>query len=81
MAYRYALEASDASAERGAYSEALSWLDLASASAESTSQSEVVDRRTALLLEQAGWRGEREMQRAPADSGIRRPEVGGAATG
>ena len=55
-AYRYALVASEACAERCAFDEALSWLDLASGSAETAAESEVVDRITATVLEQAGWR-------------------------
>jgi DNA-binding SARP family transcriptional activator len=56
MAYRYALLASDACDQRCAYDEALSWLDLASGAAETAEQSELVDRTTARILEQAGWR-------------------------
>jgi DNA-binding SARP family transcriptional activator len=56
MAYRYALLASDACDARCAYDEALSWLDLASGAAETPEESEVVDRTTARILEQAGWR-------------------------
>jgi DNA-binding SARP family transcriptional activator len=55
MAYRYALLASESSAQRSAYDEALSWLDLASGAAETPGESEVVDRITAQILEQAGW--------------------------
>jgi DNA-binding SARP family transcriptional activator len=55
MAYRYALLASESSAQRSAYDEALSWLDLASGAAETSGESEVVDRITAQILEQAGW--------------------------
>jgi len=56
MAYRYALLASDAANQRCAYDEALSWLDLAAATASGASESEVVDRTTAQVLKQAGWR-------------------------
>jgi predicted ATPase len=56
MAYRYALLASDAANQRCAYDEALSWLDLAAASAASATESEVVDRSTAQVLKEAGWR-------------------------
>lgn len=55
-AYRYALVASEACAQRCAFDEALSWLDLASGAAETPGESEVVDRITAEILEQAGWR-------------------------
>ena len=81
MAYRYALQASDSSAERGAHGEALSWLDLAAASADGAVQSEAVDRRTANLLEQAGWRGERGAPAMPAKAGNGRPELGGMTAG
>ena len=40
---------------RFAYTEALSWLDLAASSARGGEESEAVDRRTADVLEQAGW--------------------------
>jgi DNA-binding SARP family transcriptional activator len=56
LAYRYALVASDACAQRCAYDEALSWLDMASGAADMPEESEIVDRTTARILEQAGWR-------------------------
>ena len=64
MSYRYALLASQSSAQRSAYDEALSWLDMASGAAETSVESEVVDRITAQILEQAGWR-EMPAVRAP----------------
>jgi len=70
LAYRYALMASDACGERRAYDEALSWLDLASGAADQAEQSEVVDRITARILEQAGW-PEMPAVRAPLSSVLR----------
>ena len=67
LAYRYALVASDACGQRCAFDEALSWLDLASGAAETPDESEVVDRITARILEQAGWR-ELPPVRAPVSS-------------
>jgi len=55
LAYRSALLASESALQRCAFAEALSWLDLASAVAEDRSETEEVDRRTAVLLETAGW--------------------------
>jgi len=56
LAYRYALLAADRAVARCAFDEALSWLDLASGSARSADDAGVVDRTTAQVLEQAGWR-------------------------
>jgi len=56
MAYRYALLAAEASVARCAFDEALSWLDLAAASAATDDESVVVDRTTARVLDLAGWR-------------------------
>jgi DNA-binding SARP family transcriptional activator len=56
LAYRYALQASDAAVERFAYTEALSWLDLAAGAARAPEESAEVNRRTADILEVAGWR-------------------------
>lgn len=55
LAYRYALLAAEGAMSRFAYTEALSWLDLAASSARGGEESEAVDRRTADVLEQAGW--------------------------
>jgi DNA-binding SARP family transcriptional activator len=55
LAYRSALLASESALQRYAFAEALSWLDLASAVADERSETEEVDRRTAVLLEAAGW--------------------------
>ena len=55
LAYRAALMASQAALERIAFAEALSWLDLAAASATDEEQRADVNRRTADLLETAGW--------------------------
>jgi predicted ATPase len=70
LAYRFALLASDACAQRCAYDEALSWLDLASGAADTSDESEVVDRTTARILEQAGWR-EVPPVRVPVSSPLR----------
>jgi hypothetical protein len=56
LAYRYALIAAEAGVVRCAFDEALSWLDLAAASAASPEESERVDRTTANVLDLAGWR-------------------------
>jgi predicted ATPase len=56
LAYRYALLAAEGAVSRYAYTEALSWLDLAASSTREAAESELVDRRTADVLEQAGWR-------------------------
>jgi DNA-binding SARP family transcriptional activator len=55
LAYRYALVASEAAVHRYAFEEALSWLDLAAGAAGSAPEADVVNRRTAELLEAAGW--------------------------
>jgi predicted ATPase len=56
LAYRYALLAAEGAVARYAYTEALSWLDLAASAARGGADSELVDRKTADVLEQAGWR-------------------------
>ena len=55
LAYRSALLASDGALQRFAFAEALSWLDLASAVAGDRTEADEVDRRTAMLMETAGW--------------------------
>ncbi len=55
LAYRYALAASEAAVHRYAFEEALSWLDLAAAAARGGAETATVNRRTADLLETAGW--------------------------
>jgi hypothetical protein len=55
LAYRAALAASRAAQERIAFAESLSWLDLAAASASGEGERDEVNRRTADLLETAGW--------------------------
>jgi hypothetical protein len=57
------LLAAQAAAARYAYSEALSWLDLAATSARSPTESEGVDALTAEVLERAG------LSEAPRPSG------------
>jgi DNA-binding SARP family transcriptional activator len=71
MAYRYALLVSEAASRRFAFDEALSWLDLAAGSASTPEESDVVDRITAQVLEQAGWR-EAPPVRAPASVTVHR---------
>ncbi|HEX2219686.1 MAG TPA: AAA family ATPase [Gemmatimonadales bacterium] len=56
LAYRASLIATDEALRRFAFAEALSWLDLASEAAGSRAEVEEVDRRTARLMEAAGWR-------------------------
>lgn len=65
LAYRYALVASDAAVHRYAFEEALSWLDLAAGAAASAPEADVVNRRTAELLEAAGWTTPPERRSAP----------------
>lgn len=67
LACRAALVAADEALRRFAFAEALSWLDLASAVAGSRAEVEEVDRRTAVLMEAAGWR------EVPAGRGSRIP--------
>jgi predicted ATPase len=55
LAYRSALLASEGALHRFAFAEALSWLDLASAAAGDRSETDEADRRTAALMEAAGW--------------------------
>jgi len=55
LAYRFALMASDASARRFAFEEALTWLDLAATSARTKAETDAVNRLTAEVLEVAGW--------------------------
>jgi predicted ATPase len=55
LAYRHALVAADHAVARYAYTEALGWLDLAAASARTPDQARAVDRRTADVVESAGW--------------------------
>ena len=55
MAYRSALLASEGALQRFAFAEALSWLDLASTVATDRAENDEVDRRTATLMETAGW--------------------------
>jgi hypothetical protein len=67
LAHRLALLANEGALQRFAFAEALSWLDLASATAGDRSETEEVDRRTAGLMETAGW------SEAPAPHGGRPP--------
>jgi DNA-binding SARP family transcriptional activator len=55
LAHRFALVASEAAIERYAFAEALSWLDLAASNARGEEQTHAVNRRTADVLEAAGW--------------------------
>ena len=55
LAYRSALLASEGAVQRFAFAEALSWLDLASTVAGDRAENDEVDRRTAVLMETAGW--------------------------
>jgi DNA-binding SARP family transcriptional activator len=55
MAYRHALAAAEAAIQRYAHEEALSWLDLAAASAAPGGESDAVNRLTADVLGRAGW--------------------------
>ncbi len=71
MTYRYALLAADACVNRFAHEEALSWLDLAAATADAVEEAEAVDRLTAQILDKAGWL-EPPAVRAPTISPIGR---------
>ena len=75
LAYRYALLAAEAAVKRCTFDEALSWLDLAASSARSPDDAGVVDRKTARVLEQAGWR-EAPPVRARVSLATRRMEPG-----
>lgn len=66
MAYRQALKASEAARQRYAYEEALTWLDLAAATAAPAGESDAVNRLTAEVLGVAGWR--------EVPPSVRRPE-------
>jgi predicted ATPase len=55
LAYKFALMASEDAVERYAFAEALSWLDLAAGNARGPSETDAVNRRTAEVLEAAGW--------------------------
>jgi DNA-binding SARP family transcriptional activator len=55
LAYRYAVAAAEGAIARYAYTEALSWLDLAAPSARTPDQTAAVDHLTADVLERAGW--------------------------
>jgi hypothetical protein len=55
MAFQNALMASERAQQRLAMEEALSWLDLAAATAQSPAEGDEVNLRTAELLQQAGW--------------------------
>jgi len=66
MAYRQALKASEAARQRYAHEEALTWLDLAAATAAPGGESDAVNRLTAEVLGVAGWR--------EVPPSVRRPE-------
>ena len=55
LAYAYARLAAQSAINRYAYTEALSWLDLAASSARTAEETEAVDGLTADVLETAGW--------------------------
>lgn len=65
LAYRHALVASEAAVHRYAFEEALSWLDLAATAARGGPETDVVNRRTADLLDAAGWSSAPERSRVP----------------
>ncbi|MGH7498425.1 MAG: ATP-binding protein [Gemmatimonadales bacterium] len=65
LAYRYALMASEAAVHRYAFEEALSWLDLAAGAAQGADETDAVNRRTADLLEAAGWSAAPERRPMP----------------
>jgi len=55
LAYKYALTAADEALQRYAFAEAMSWLDLAATNARTSGESDAINRRTANVLELAGW--------------------------
>jgi predicted ATPase len=55
LAYRYALLASGAAADRHAFDEALYWLDLAADAAADGVEADEVKQRTGAVLQRAGW--------------------------
>ncbi|MEP7325615.1 MAG: AAA family ATPase [Gemmatimonadota bacterium] len=55
LAFRHAMAASEQAQRRYAMEEAMSWLDLAAATAKTTDETDEVNRRTGQLLELAGW--------------------------
>jgi DNA-binding SARP family transcriptional activator len=55
MAHRHALLASEACVAQVAWEDALAWLDIAAACAETPEQGEVANRATAAVLDRAGW--------------------------
>ena len=55
LAYRYALIAAEGAIERYAFTEAMSWLDLAATNASGAGEADAVNRLTASVLEAAGW--------------------------
>ncbi len=67
LAYRHALLASEECASRYAPEEALMWLDIAATAAADDTQREEVNRRTAGVLDLAGWR-EPPRRSLPRDS-------------
>jgi len=54
MAHRHALLASEACAARGAWHDALAWLDMAAACAEAPEERQAAERATAAVLDRAG---------------------------
>ena len=57
--------ASETAVHRYAFEEALSWLDLAAGAAQGAAETDVVNRRTAELLEAAGWSAAPERRPMP----------------
>jgi DNA-binding SARP family transcriptional activator len=55
LAFRHAMKASEQAQRRYAMEEAMSWLDLAAETAKTAEEADEVNRRTAQLLEMAGW--------------------------
>jgi DNA-binding SARP family transcriptional activator len=55
LAYRFALVSAEAAVQRYAFTEALSWLDLASTNARGSRELDAVNLLTANVLEAAGW--------------------------
>jgi hypothetical protein len=55
LAYRFALVAANEAVERYAFSEAMSWLDLAASNTSGAGEADAVNRLTASVLEAAGW--------------------------
>ena len=83
LAHRHALLASETCAARGAWDDALSWLDVAASCAETAEEMHAANRATAAALDRAGGstHGNRAAARRPSTLSIGRGDVDLAAAG